>query len=238
MNTTVKDIIKEESIAILVLARSSSNRVLNKNYRNFYKDKSMMDIKLDELIEMCGPKHIFVSSDIATSRVNFIRRSKESIFDNSLSFSEIITPIFNKLYQKGFKHVLITYPTSPLFNKEMYAKVIHEYYTNIIKGDKTSAVTGHYENGYFWMDGKEMNYEATAEGHAYTQFNKKVFSINNAVYIKKLIKEKNHYMFNRDSVHFIEIPRVFGIDVDTKEDYIIAQELYKSYTNNQFNGVY
>ena len=231
-------IVEDNDIAILVLARSSSRRVLNKNYRPFFGPMSMVDVKMNTLSCVFPPDNVFISSDIHDNIYNNLHRSSESLLDNTLSFTDVITPLYNDLRTGGFKHVLITYPTSPLFNEDMYRKVIYEYATQVINGPFSSMATGHYENGYYWQGNKEVNYNATAEGHAYTQDNGKLFCLDNAVYIKELKHEESHYMFNRESVHFVEIPKLFGLDVDSKEDFIIAQELYKSYKSDKFNGVY
>jgi len=234
----VSDIVKFEKIAILVLARSSSKRVLNKNYRKFHGDKSLVDIKMNVLLDVFPEENVFISSDIRIDNTNVVDRTIESIIDSSLSFTDVITPLYTELYDRGFKHILITYPTSPLFNKEMYSQSIYSYYEHVICGNKTSAVSGYYDAGYYWLDDKEVNYEATASGHSYTQNNKRLFSIDNAVYIKELTDEPKHYMFNRESVHFIEIPKLFGLDIDSKEDFVIAQQLYSAYEKQKFNGVY
>jgi CMP-N-acetylneuraminic acid synthetase len=231
-------IVSEHCIAILVLARSCSKRVSNKNYRPFVNDMSLVDLKIETLLSVFPHNNVFISSDVIDLRCKNLRRSTDSIVNDKLPFTDVITPLYNELKNKGFKHVLITYPTSPLFNEEMYKRVIYDYYVNVIFGDKDSAVTGFYNNGYFWLGDKEVNYEATAYGHAYTQNNEQLFNIDNAVYIKKLEFTPMHYMFNRESVHFIEIPKLFGLDVDSKEDFVIAKELYKAYEANAFEGVY
>ena len=54
---------------VIVPAKADSSRCLNKNFRPFHKNKSLLDIKIEQLLDAFEPGDIFISSDAEEAKV-------------------------------------------------------------------------------------------------------------------------------------------------------------------------
>lgn len=88
---------------IVIPAKSHSVRVEDKNWREFYQGKSLVDIKLFQLLEVFRPEDIYVSCDDETKRegveaygVNFLLRDRRLSAD-SAHWSDVVTGIIESV---------------------------------------------------------------------------------------------------------------------------------------------
>ena len=105
---------------LIVPVKSNSTRVENKNFRKFYKDKSITDILLEK-IAFKGYSNIYISSDddskksIAESYgCNFLLRDKR-LTDNDTPMREVVQEICKQL-PSGDDDIAWCQASDPLFD--------------------------------------------------------------------------------------------------------------------------
>ncbi len=225
----VQKICKKEKIYILVLARSNSSRVREKNTRQFYGEKSLIEIKMNQIINSGIPKsNILTSFDFSLNENNCtqIIRDTTLFTDDSIKFSDLLHNLFTEIKKKRkVSHLLITYPTSPMFDESLYRDAIYKYYSEVICGSYDSIISGVMKRGFFWYHGKTVNYCAN-ENHQYTQNISPVFEVNNALYGGKFEKLLERRYFIGENPYFLENRVIDSIDVDTIEDFLLARSMY------------
>jgi N-acylneuraminate cytidylyltransferase len=104
----------------IVPVKCNSERVKNKNFRSFYKGKSLFDIRIERLLKVLNPSDIYVSSEAEEVEkqsdkygVNFMLRD-EFLTKNDTPMSEVICTLVNNL--PGNDDVIWSQVTEPMFS--------------------------------------------------------------------------------------------------------------------------
>lgn len=237
----IEKLVIEEKMFFLVLYRFNSSRVYEKNLRPFC-GSNLLDIKLKHLLDSGIPKENIILCGDYYSDLNgcsILNRDIDYVIDNDISFSDTLVHIYDKIKESGIdiNHLFFTYPTSPMFNDIMYKKAIYSYYKNVIAGEYDSIISGVNKKGFFWKDGKTVNYSSD-ENHQYTQDIKPVFECNNAFWGGKFDILKKRKYFVGDNPFLMDVPGLFSIDIDTMEDFKMAELIFSNYINGFFNDIY
>lgn len=250
MYSIYSQICNEEHLYVAVIYRSHSERVQNKANRQFFEGKSLLDVKLEQIFRVFPANHVILVGDneqwykqnhnlsngeFWLSNCKWITRDVDYMIGNDRPFSEVLTHTYNLITEHGqlsnVKHLLLTYPTCPTFSVQQYKNVIMDYYDNIINGEYDSIMTTVAKKGFFWYNGSEVNYTATAEGHQYTQDIDPVYEADNCVWggeFNALLK--SHYLI-AEKPYFHENDPIHAVDVDTPEDFKRAQLIYGALQN-------
>ena len=91
--------------------KKSSERLPNKHHKEFYNGKTLVDIKIQQLLDS-GAEHVFVSTDDTnvtnTENVTFVNR--ESKYCNNITeFSYVLEEIYNTVPIKNNQDVIYTF---------------------------------------------------------------------------------------------------------------------------------
>jgi len=240
MYSIYSQICNEESLYIALIYRSHSERVENKANRPFFDGQSLLDIKLKQLLNVFPASRIIIVGDNEEELrerwgghvrdCRFITRDIDYMIGNDRPFSEVLTHTYNLITEtpglSNVKHLLLTYPTCPTFAEQQYKNVIMSYREKVIFGEHDSVMTAVAKKGFFWYNGSEVNYTATAEGHQYTQDINPVYEADNCVWggdFNTLLRSR--YLIG-DNPYFHENDLIHAVDVDTPEDFKRAQLIY------------
>jgi len=249
MFSTYSTLCKENGIYIALIYRSHSERVPNKVNRPFTEEDSLLTLKIKQLRQVFPANRIILVGDneewlkrhFSNEIQNlhdcvFITRDIDYMIGNDRPFSEVLAHTYDLINRStscgNIKHLLITYPTCPTFMAQQYKNVLVDYYTNVVKGKYDSIMSSLAKKGFFWYNGIEVNYRATAAGHQYTQDIKPVYEADNAIWggdFEKLLESK--YLINRNP-YFFKNDLIHAVDVDTLEDFKRAQLIYKALLND------
>lgn len=223
----IKDVIRDNEIYVVLIYRSFSRRVPRKNVRKFSSGMSLLDIKMRQLSKVFPNENIIMAGDddIITA-TKCIKRDPDKILSDKYSFHDVLDDIYEKIAKKypEVKHLLITYPTCPMFNESDYQYNIMHYYNNVINGNHDSLATGVSMSGFFWHKNKPVNYNPT--NHPYTQQLDDIFMFDNCLYGGKFIILRNKKYLIGDKPYFGETPFEHTTDVDTMGDFEYAREQY------------
>ncbi len=215
----------DEFVAI-VPVRTGSKRVKNKNFRQFFQNKSLFDIKIDQLKSTKLFKKIYVSSDsmmvkklCKSKKVIFLKRKKKYCQDHKYPWHEIHNNILNSIPGNPFIAWCLT--TAPLFDRFQDA-------LNIFKKNKNKydSLVGVFSSKDFILNskGKPKNFNPGI-WHPYSQDLEKNFYITGSVFIaKKNLMLKWNYWFGLNPFLF-NLSKIESIDIDTIKDFRFAQKI-------------
>ena len=219
-------------IDIFLPCRSSSVRVKNKNIIKFSNKKfGLFEIKILQLISIKGIRNIIVSTN-DKKIINYLKKKKFKkvviiIRPNYLSTSKTSTDQLIKYVPKIIKsdHILWTHVTSPFFNTSDYENAIKLYKKNIKKNDSLMGVTKIQD--FIYDNKKPINFNKNKEKWPRTQTLKKLYVINNTIFISS----KKNYINLDDRIgkkpHLMEIKKIKAFDIDWPEDFKIAESIYE-----------
>ena len=200
-------------IDIFLPCRSSSVRVKNKNIKKFSNKKfGLFEIKILQLISIKGIRNIIVSTN-GKKIINYLKKKKfkKVVIDirpNYLSTSKTSTDQLIKYVPKIIKsdHILWTHVTSPFFNTSDYENAIKLYKKNIKKNDSLMGVTKIQD--FIYDNKKPINFNRNKEKWPRTQTLKKLYIINNTIFISS----KKNYINLDDRIgkkpHLMEIKKL------------------------------
>jgi len=219
---------KSDIVAIIPI-REGSKRIKNKNFKKFADEKSLLELKIKQLKkENCFSK-IYLSSNSKKAKkiaiendINFLHRpdyfcsSKAKMHEyNSYMLSTI----------PGNPDVAWTMVTAPLFFD--YQKAINKYYKSKKLGYDSLISVCKFKEFLINSKSKPVNC-SFGIWHSLTQDLPKLYTITGGVYIaKKADQLKWNYWFGINPF-MMKIPKLNSIDVDTPEDFKIAESLYLS----------
>ncbi len=210
----------------LVPVREGSERVKNKNFRNFYKNKSLFDIKISQLKKSKFFDKIYVSSDsnkvkklCKTFGVDFVKRDPKMCTGHKNTWPIILSHILTTI--PGNPYIVWALTTSPLFDR--FDEAISKF-NSLKKNDSLVGVLPK-KNFYINKYGKGINFNP-GPWHPYSQELEVYYEVTGSVYIAtKQNMLKWSYWFGVKPVLF-EIKNDEAIDVDTQKDFDLAKKIF------------
>ena len=223
----------------IIPCRAGSQRVKNKNFKEF-GGTNLTQIAINTVLGSNESKeNIIISSDsniakkiAIKNQVLFHKRSK-NLASNDSQTIELVKDIFKNhdiLYK--YKYVVLIQPTSPLRNsldiKKSRELIINENKNSLIT--ITSCTFSKPDYLYELNNGK---LKKISEEYNFSKFdNENLFFRNGAIYITNisyLINKKSFIDLN--SLCYHKMPLIKSINIDTPEDWEIAEIIYNTKNN-------
>jgi CMP-N-acetylneuraminic acid synthetase len=216
----------------IVPVKHNSERVINKNFREFENGNSLFELKLNQLISENCYDQIYVSTNspyvekiIDKSQfksIKIIQRDNEYC-SNDISWSEVIHHVVSSIPEKDETCVSWCHTTSPLFNsyKECLDIFIDNHQNKRFNGLVTVS-----DFNEFLIDEKTnpINY-SWGPWHKYSQYLTKYYTINGALFIAtKSEMLKNRYVISTNPYLYVTT-KENSIDIDDELDFKFAQFL-------------
>ncbi len=218
---------KKQEIIALIPIREGSQRVKDKNFREFADGKSLLELKIGQLKEAGCFDHIYVSSDSERAKKIALANGVEFLLrDSRMCQSDVYLA-------DVIKHIMETIPadpivvwalaTSPLFDD--FAQAVKEFQKNQGKYDSLIAVLPK-KSFFLNKHGRGINYNP-GYWHPYSQELETYYEVTGACYIgKKSDMLRWSYWFGTKPFLF-EVSNLSAVDVDTPADYGLAQKLFQ-----------
>lgn len=230
-----------EDISFFIPCRAGSQRVVNKNTTDFagiegglfkHKMDQLLSLELDTpiIVSTDDDKVIKIAESYEDSRIRINRRSAEL----SLATTRVEDLIMYVPKIVRTKHVFWLHVTTPLVSSEVYKSALELYYKKIEQGyDSLMSVTKY--QSFLWDDIKKdiINFDRSKIKYPQTQDLRPLYEINHAFYIMSI---DNYYKYNDrigKNPYLFELNKIQAIDVDWKEDFDIAEILYKTKKNDK-----
>lgn len=214
-------------IVALIPVKGTSTRVPHKNFRPFYNDKSLLEIKLDQCIKSNIFDEIYVSSDSPHAKLiaqrygaTFLLRDQQLCRDDT-PWGDVLEGILNSIPDKNETFVAWCPVTSPLFSR--FKEIVEELEK---KADHDSVVTVTPLNHYFLnADFIPINHQ-WGPWHAYSQGMRPIYQMNLAcILAQKALMIRNRYQIGNYPL-FFTTSAIEGIDIDTMEEFEMAALMY------------
>jgi len=214
-------------IVAIIPAKGYSTRVPEKNFRPFADGLSLVDIKIQQCMDSGIFDAIYVTSDVEQGRiaaesheVRFLQRDPRLCL-NETPWSDVVTGVLHQLPEEDDVWVAWCLPTSPLFARyDEAVRVLRE------QSDYDSLTTVTKQQHYFLgPDLLPLNFQFGVWLSS-SQRIRPLYHVNCALWLAP----KNLMLANRfqigDRPFFMETSMIDGIDIDTLEEFELAQLLY------------
>lgn len=217
-------------IVAVVLAKGFSSRVYEKNFRPFHKELSLLEIKIAQCQQSGAFDAIYVSSDderaaaIAQQQgVRFVPRDGKLCLD-STPWYEVLEGVLDSLAEDDDVWVAWCPVTSPLFRR--YADVVNSLTEKLSEGTNSIATVTPLKHYYLNDHFIPLNHR-WGVWHAYSQAIPPIHQLNLACIIaqKKEMKFCQYQIGSRPAFFSTEVWE--GLDIDTMEEFELAQWYYE-----------
>ena len=213
-------------IRAIIPVRAGSQRVKNKNIRNF-AGSSLLAIKIEQLKRIPVIEDIVVNSDSSEMlEIAMELGVTPQKRDPHFASSEIPANLFwENLAEQNYDcdDILYTNCTNPLVKDESYVKAIEIY--NKLSEDLDSLTTVTEITEYLWDGNTAINYDP--ENHPRSQDLKSYHALNFAISIipRELMKIRKSILGN--NFFQLKLSGLESTDIDTLEDFSLAEVLYE-----------
>lgn len=218
---------------VFLPCRKGSKRVPNKNIKPFGSFKfGLLELKLKELLKIKELKSIVLSSDderILNYAQNLkdkrlVLHERKGFLASDRAGADDLAMLALELIKEG--EILFTHVTSPFFMAKDYEKAICAY-KKALSEDYDSLMSVTALHGFFWDKTKPINYERKFRKWPPTQNTRAIYEINSALFLANA----EIYAKFKDRIgvkpYFYEIDKIKGLDIDYKEDFLMAESLLR-----------
>ena len=213
---------------VLIPLQLCSTRVKLKNIRPFYGNKSLFDIKMEQLLKYIKPEKIYISSEsnsviplVEKYGANFLKRPI-NLTGNSVKQPDLIGEMLKHLPYDN-EDIMWVQVTQPLFNEFGIMldqwKTIKKFYDSMVA---VKTVRHHIVS----QAGIPINFNF-GHWHKVSQELPPLYEILwSAFILKRYTIEQVKYHIGMNP-YFIPFDDVTLVDIDTEEDFSLASEIYK-----------
>lgn len=223
-----------KKVIAFVPMRKGSDRVKNKNSRNFAGiSGGLCFIKISQLLKVRSISRIVISTndneikEIARSfksdRLIIDERSEE-LSSSQTSTDDLVNHV-PKIITSGV--VLWTHVTSPFIDERAYENIVNQYFCNLKTNDSLMSVTKVQK--FFWNHKGPLNYNKLYEKWPRTQTLEPIFEVNSGAFVAniKIYKEFSDRIGNNPLLYTIDEREAF--DVDWEFDFEIAELMWRKH---------
>lgn len=218
----------------VILGKAGSTRVKNKNYRPFYNELSLTDILLEKLVRVMDRDDIFLSSEKAEIKevadrwgIHFIHRDPRytKLETNTV---DVVRNVCKDV--PGDDDILYCSCMDPLFND--YENLFATW--NEVKGEHDSLNVVYPIKNYYLNQNHDPIGFGFGHWHKYSQYIPPIYQISwaNEILTRKCIDECGYMVGANPYWYDAYNPTV---DIDTEQDWELAQILYRYYREQRGN---
>lgn len=218
---------------VLIPVKTNSKRVANKNFREFYKGDSLLDILLKKIVKFFKTEDIYISCDDPLKKdvadkycVNFLLREKKLTY-NETPMSDVIPSIIKQIPDND--EVAWILVTDPIFNE--HERVLQTW--NMIDHSIYDSLAVVYPIKHYLLD---SNYQPIdfgfGENHIPSQELKPKYQLNHTMFIcnREVYFENKYYIGNTPYWYHANS---YPSDIDTETDFRIVQAIYERIYSNE-----
>lgn len=227
----------ENKVSVFLPTRKGSERVKNKNTKNFDNVVGgLLRLKLEHLLKAKHIDEIILSTNdeesikiaeefFSNQKLQTKKRPAHLAMSNT-NLSDLINYVPSVC---SHDHILWTHVTSPFMIEEDYDKAIESYFLSLQKG-YDSLMTAKVIQNYLWCeeDSDIINRDlAETKRWPRTQDLKKLYEIDNAVFLagKDIYFDQKDRIGRKPKIYMQSTLRSF--DIDWEDDFNLGEKLIK-----------
>lgn len=220
-------------IKVAIPLKTNSSRVPEKNIRPFYGNKSLFDIKAQQLLEVFNPEDVYVSSEEESVRemvekygFHFLKREM-FLTSNTVSQAEIINCIVDHIPDEY--DIMWTQVTQPLFNE---FKNVLDAWEKVGADHDSLAVVERCSHHILDSNGNPVNF-SFGYWHKVSQDLPPYYTLTWAAYImtRDMLKQSSYYIGKKPYLYEVQSTLV---DINSIDEFNTASIIY-SYHQNKSN---
>lgn len=215
----------------VVPVKQKSDRVQNKNFRQFADGLSLLEFKVKQIIDAGCYDKVYISSNsdeakAVADKYGLQHLVREDYYcNNDISWSDVIHHVASSLPEDDDVAVSWCHTTSPLFWK--YGEAVKKFEELIASASGYDGLTAVTTFSEFLLTEKSRPFNYNwGIWHDYSQYMEKLYRVTGSLFIafkKEMIK--NRYVMSKKPYLYITSPAE-GLDVDTVFDFLLAQKIY------------
>ena len=200
-----------------------STRCPGKHHKEFYKGKSLVDIKINQLLRS-GAEHVFVSTNDPnvknTDHVTYVPREEKFCDETSVSFAETMAEIYRTVPIDDDQLAVFTFTMCPLFDR------YDQMYNSYLQSNMNQLAV--YPAKHYYLDVRKRGVNFMfGYWHPYSQGIDPVYQLPYCGLMAKMSDLREcGYTITRDFDYF-EIETFENFDIDTEDEFQVAQMIYQ-----------
>lgn len=214
----------------IVPVKDKSERVDSKNFRSFIGEKSLLDLKIEQILKSKRYDEVIISSDstqaeLVAKKFSVSFHKRDVLFcNNTTSWSDVIFNVVEQCSSFG-DIVSWCHTTSPLF--ENFSSALESYERSLKSGFNGLVAVSSFSEFLVTKGGRPYNYN-WGVWHEYSQQLEKLYRVTGALFIAEREEIlRNRYVVSRNPYLF-ETSAYEGIDIDTDYDFKLARLVYQN----------
>jgi CMP-N-acetylneuraminic acid synthetase len=217
-----------KKITAVIPIRKGSQRVVNKNFKEFFNGKSLLELKIESLKKIQIIDDIVVNTD-SDEAIKIAKEYKVSYFKREPYYASSEcsqSDFFRNLAETTDSDIIIHTPcTSPLIKE----KTIYDAINRFVISNNDSCNSVFLVKEYLWLDGKPLNYSIVKNNAPNSQDLPNVLKLTfgfNIISKDLMIEQCN--VVGKNPMFYI-VDDIEKTDIDTQFDFDVAKFLYKNY---------
>jgi CMP-N-acetylneuraminic acid synthetase len=225
----------DNSISVFLPTRKGSERVANKNTRDFCGiNGGLLYLKLQNILKLKNVKEIILSTNdpasievgsrFKDSRLRIVERP-EHLCLSETKVSDLIAYVPTCV---SSDHILWLHVTTPFVGVEDYNQAIEQYFRNLNNNSFDSLLSVNKLQQFLWDNESRrmINFDIEGGNWPRTQDLKPLYEVNHAFYINS---KSNYVKYNNrvsPNLDIFVLGAIKSLDVDLEDDFLIAEAIY------------
>lgn len=212
---------------VIIPAKRRSTRVPDKNWRPFYEDKSLTEIKIEQLLRHFSSGDVFLSCDDEAMRavttrygIHFLHRAPE-LADDTTPWPDALSGIVESAPFGKEEDVMWVEVINPLFDN--YGGMAERWHAAREEGYDSLVLAAPFNKFLLRADGLPLNF-LPGKWHAASQSLEPLFVWDSACVMRKCDLLYFSYPIGRRP--FLYSTGGACVDIDTMDEFAAVQRLY------------
>ena len=214
-----------KKITAVIPIRKGSQRVPDKNFKEFFEGKNLLELKIESLKQVPLIDEIIVNTDsqeaIDIAKANNILyfRREDYFASNKCTNTEHWYNIAETTQSDLIMHVPCT---APFIKSKTYYDLINRF----ILSSNDSANTVSLIKEYLWLDSKPLNYDINKVQNSQDLPDVMKLTFGISILARDTMLKRKNVVGNNPMFYVVSDEE--SVDIDTPLDFEFAQHLYKS----------
>ena len=214
-----------KKITAVIPIRKGSQRVPDKNFKEFFKGKNLLELKIESLKQVPLIDEIVVNTD-SEEAINIAKSNNISYFRREDYFASskcTNTEHWYNIAETTQTDLIMHVPcTAPFIKSKTYYDLINRF----ILSSHDSANTVSLVKEYLWLNNKPLNYDINKVQNSQDLPDVMKLTFGISILARDTMLERKNVVGNNPMFYVVSDEE--SIDIDTPLDFEFAQHLYKN----------
>ena len=214
-----------KKITAVIPIRIGSQRVPDKNFKEFFKGKNLLELKIESLKQVPLIDEIVVNTD-SEEAINIAKSNDISYFRREDYFASskcTNTEHWYNIAETTQTDLIMHVPcTAPFIKSKTYYDLINRF----ILSSHDSANTVSLVKEYLWLNNKPLNYDINKVQNSQDLPDVMKLTFGISILARDTMLERKNVVGNNPMFYVVSDEE--SIDIDTPLDFEFAQHLYKN----------